>query len=380
VSKRDYYEVLGVSKGASEDEVKKAFRKLARKYHPDVNRDNPKEAEEKFKEINEAYEVLSDATRRAQYDQFGHAAFDGAQGSGGFSGGFGGGGGGFSDIFDMFFGGQSGFGGGRPHGPEKGADLRFDMEITFEQAAFGVETEITLPRTEECVICHGSGAAPGTHPETCPQCRGTGQVQVAQNTPFGRMVNVRTCDRCRGEGKIVQSPCKECGGKGRVRKQRKIKVKIPAGVDNGSRLRVAHEGEAGARGGPPGDLYVYIFVKAHKLFTREGSDVICEVPISFVQAALGDEIEVPTLDGQVKLRIPEGTQPGAVFRVKDKGIPHLRGHGRGDQHVKVKVVIPKKLTDRQRELLTDFSKADGEDINPEQKGFFKKVKDVLGGI
>lgn len=380
MSKRDYYEVLGVSKGASEDEVKKAFRKLARKYHPDVNRDNPKEAEEKFKEINEAYEVLSDATRRAQYDQFGHAAFDGAQGGGGFSGGFGGGGGGFSDIFDMFFGGQSGFGGGRPHGPEKGADLRFDMEITFEQAAFGVETEITLPRTEECVICHGSGSAPGTHPETCPQCRGTGQVQVAQNTPFGRMVNVRTCDRCRGEGKIVQSPCKECSGKGRVRKQRKIKVKIPAGVDNGSRLRVAHEGEAGARGGPPGDLYVYIFVKAHKLFTREGSDVICEVPISFVQAALGDEIEVPTLDGQVKLRIPEGTQPGAVFRVKDKGIPHLRGHGRGDQHVKVKVVIPKKLTDRQRELLSDFSKADGEDINPEQKGFFKKVKDVLGGI
>lgn len=378
MSKRDYYEVLEVSKGASEDEIKKAFRKLARKYHPDVNRDNPKEAEEKFKEINEAYEVLSDSSRRAQYDQFGHAAFDGAQGGGGFGGGFGGGGG-FSDIFDMFFG-QSGFGGARPHGPEKGADLRFDMEITFEQAAFGVETEITLPRTEECAVCHGSGAAPGTHPETCPTCRGTGQVQVAQNTPFGRMVNVRTCDRCRGEGKIVQSPCKECGGKGRVRKQRKIKVKIPAGVDNGSRLRVAHEGESGVRGGPPGDLYVYIFVKPHKLFTREGSDVICEVPISFVQAALGDEIEVPTLDGQVKLRIPEGTQPGAVFRVKDKGIPHLRGHGRGDQHVKIKVVIPKKLTDKQRELLTDFAKADGEDINPEQKGFFKKVKDVFGGI
>lgn len=377
MSKRDYYEVLEVSKGASEDEIKKAFRKLARKYHPDVNRDNPKEAEEKFKEINEAYEVLSDANRRAQYDQFGHAAFDGAQGGAGFGGGFGGGG--FSDIFDMFFG-QAGFGGARPHGPEKGADLRFDMEITFEQAAFGVETEITLPRTEECVICHGSGAAPGTHAETCSTCRGTGQVQVAQNTPFGRMVNVRTCDRCRGEGKIVKTPCKECGGKGRARKQRKIKVKIPAGVDNGSRLRVAHEGESGVRGGPPGDLYVYIFVKAHKLFTREGSDVICEVPISFVQAALGDEIEVPTLDGQVKLRIPEGTQPGAVFRVKDKGIPHLRGHGRGDQHVKVKVVIPKKLTDKQRELLTDFSKADGEDINPEQKGFFKKVKDVLGGI
>jgi molecular chaperone DnaJ len=381
VSKRDYYEVLGVSKGASDDEIKKAFRKLARKYHPDVNRDNPKEAEEKFKEINEAYEVLSDAGRRAQYDQFGHAAFDGAQGGAGGFGGFGGANaGGFSDIFDMFFG-QSGFGfGGRPNGPEKGADLRFDMEITFEQAAFGVETEIALPRTEECSACHGSGAAPGTHPETCPQCRGTGQVQVAQNTPFGRMVNVRACDRCRGEGKIVQTPCKECNGRGKVRRQRKIKVKIPAGVDNGSRLRVAHEGESGARGGPPGDLYVYIFVKPHKLFTREGNDVICEVPLSFVQAALGDEIEVPTLDGKVKLHIPEGTQPGAVFRIRDKGIPHLRGHGRGDQHVKVKVVIPKKLTDRQRELLSEFSKTDGGDINPEQKSFFKKVKDVLGGI
>lgn len=377
MSKKDYYEVLGVERGASEDEIKKAFRKLARKYHPDVNRDNPKEAEEKFKEINEAYEVLSDANRKAQYDQFGHAAFDGSQGMGGFEGGAGG----FSDIFDMFFG-QSGFGfgGGRRNGPEKGSDLRFDMEITFEQAAFGVETEIALPRTEDCPVCQGSGAAPGTHPETCPKCQGSGQVQVAQNTPFGRMVNVRTCDRCRGEGKIVNTPCKDCGGKGKIRKQRKIKVKIPAGVENSSRLRVAHEGEAGMRGGPPGDLYVYIFVKAHKLFTREGDEVICEVPISFVQAALGDEIEVPTLDGKVKLRIPEGTQPGAVFRIKEKGIPHLRGHGRGDQHVRVKVVIPKKLTDRQRELLGDFSRAAGEDINPEEKSFFKKVKDVFGNI
>ncbi|MCX7780709.1 MAG: molecular chaperone DnaJ [Negativicutes bacterium] len=381
MSKRDYYEVLGVNKGASDDEIKKAYRKLARKYHPDVNRDNPKEAEEKFKEVNEAYEVLSDPNRRAQYDQFGHAAFDGAQGAGGF-GGFGGAAaGGFSDIFDMFFG-QSGFGfgGRRNYGPEKGADLRFDMEITFEQAAFGIETEVTLPRTEECQTCQGTGAAPGTHPETCPQCRGTGQVQVTQNTPFGRMVNVRTCERCRGEGKIILSPCRDCSGKGKIRRQRKIKVKIPAGVDNGSRLRVAHEGESGVRGGPPGDLYVYIFVKPHKLFTREGDDVICEVPISFVQAALGDEIEVPTLDGKVKLRIPEGTQPGAVLRIKDKGIPHLRGHGRGDQHVKVKVVIPKKLTDRQRELLVELAKAGSDDINPEQKGFFQKMKDAFGGL
>lgn len=376
MSKKDYYELLGVPRTATDDDIKKAFRKLARKYHPDVNRDNPEQAAEKFKEINEAYEVLSNPERRAQYDQFGHAAFDGAQGAG--FGGFGGFGasGGFSDIFDMFFG-QSGFG-GRQYGPEKGADLRYDMEITFEQAAFGVETEIQVPRTEVCSVCHGSGAAPGTHPETCPSCQGTGQTQVVQNTPFGRMVNVKTCERCRGEGKIVHTTCKECHGRGKVRRQRKIKVKIPAGVDTGSRLRVAHEGEAGERGGPAGDLYVYIFVKSHKLFTREGNDVICEVPINIIQATLGDEIEVPTLDGRVKLRIPEGTQPGTTFRLKDKGIPHLRGHGRGDQHVKVKVIIPQKLNERQRELLLEFSRIGGEDINPEQKSFFKKVKDVFG--
>ncbi|SFL32190.1 molecular chaperone DnaJ [Pelosinus propionicus] len=376
MSKRDYYEVLGVNKGASDDEIKKAFRKMARKYHPDVNRDKTKEAEEQFKEVNEAYEVLSNSERRAQYDQFGHAAFDG-NGGGGF-GGFGGGSsGGFNDIFDMFFGGQSGFGGRQP-GPEKGSDLRYDMEITFEQAAFGVEMEIQIPRTEDCQKCSGSGAAPGTHAETCSQCKGTGQIQVAQNTPFGRMVNTRTCDRCRGEGKIVQTPCKECHGQGKTRVKRKIKVKIPAGVDNGSRLRVSHEGEAGMRGGPPGDLYVYIFVKSHKLFTREGSEVICEVPISFVQATLGDEIEVPTLDGKVKLKVTEGTQSGTIFRLREKGIPHLRGNGRGDQHVRVKVLTPQKLNEKQRELLQEFAKASGENINPEQKNFFKKVKDVFG--
>lgn len=373
MSKKDYYEVLGVAKTASDEEIKKAFRKLARKYHPDVNRENSKEAEEKFKEINEANEILSDPERRAQYDQLGHAAFEGggAQGAGGF-----GSTGGFSDIFDMFFG-QSGFG-GRQAGPERGSDLRYDLEIAFDQAAFGVETEIQVPRTEDCTSCHGSGAASGTHAETCSQCRGTGQQQVVQNTPFGRMVNMRSCDRCRGEGKIVKTPCKECHGKGKLRAKRKIKIKIPAGVDNGSRLRVAYEGEAGSRGGQPGDLYVYIFVKQHKLFTREGNDVICEVPITFVQAALGDEIQVPTLDGQVKLTIPEGTQTATVFRLKDKGIPHLRGAGRGDQHVRVKVITPKKLTDRQRELLQEFAHNGGEDANPEQKSFFKKVKDAFG--
>jgi len=378
LSKRDYYEILGVPKGASDDEIKKAYRKLARKYHPDVSSDNPKEAGEKFKELSEAYEVLSSPERRQQYDQFGHSAFEGAQGGGPGAGGFGGAGG-FNDIFDMFFG-QSGFGfgGNRSPGPERGTDLRYDLEMAFEQAAFGLETEIQVPRTEDCSACRGSGSAAGTHPETCPNCRGTGQTQVVQNTPFGRMVNVRACDRCKGEGKIVHSPCSECQGRGKVRNRRRIKIKIPAGVDTGSRLRVANEGEAGTRGGPPGDLYVYVFVKQHKLFSREGDEVICEVPISIVQAALGDEIEIPTLDGKVSLRIPDGTQSGTAFRLKDKGIPHLRGHGRGDQHVRVKVVTPKKLNERQRELLQEFARAGGEDINPEEKGFFKKVKDVFG--
>lgn len=379
VSKRDYYEVLGVSKQASDDELKKAYRKLARQYHPDVNPDNKKEAEEKFKEVNEAYEVLSDPQRRAQYDQFGHAAFDPSQGGG--ANGFGGNAGGFGDIFDMFFGGQSPFGGGgRRQGPEKGSDLRFDMEITFEQAAFGAEIEIQLPRTEDCPSCQGTGAAPGTHPETCPVCHGSGQTQVVQNTIFGRMVNVKTCDRCHGEGKIVSSPCKECRGQGKVRRNRKISVKIPAGVDTGSRLRVPREGESGLRGGPSGDLYVYIFIKPHKLFTREGADVICEVPISFVQAALGDEMDVPTLDGKVTMRIPEGTQSGTILRMKGRGIPFLRGNGRGDQLVKVKVVTPQKLNDRQRELLMELGKAGGENINPEEKGFFKKMKDAFGSM
>ena len=380
MSKRDYYEVLGVSKSASEDEIKKAFRKLARKYHPDVNRDDPKEAEEKFKEANEAYEILSNAERRAQYDQFGHAAFNGGAGGGqgGFGGGFGGfGGGGFGDIFDMFFNGQGGFGGGsRRPGPERGSDLRYNLEIDFKEAAFGKETEINIPRTEECEVCHGSGAAPGTHPETCPQCKGAGQVQFTQNTPFGRMVNMKTCDRCNGEGKIVHSPCKSCGGKGKKRAKRKINVKIPAGVDNGSRLRISNEGEAGMRGGPSGDLYVYIFVKPHKIFSREGTEVICEVPINFVQASLGDEIEVPTLDGKVKMKIPEGIQSGTILRLKNKGIPSLRGQGRGDQHVRVKVLTPQKLNEQQKQMLRDFATATGESVNPEQKSWFKKIFNI----
>ena len=323
MSKRDYYEVLGVSKTATQDELKKAYRKLARKYHPDLNKDN-EEAAEKFKECNEAYSVLSDDQKRAQYDQFGHAAFEngGMGGGGGFggAGGFGGfGGSGMEDIFDMFFGGQGGRGGNRAKsGPQRGADLRFDLEITFEEAAFGLEKEINLYRDETCDHCHGEGAEPGSKVESCPECNGTGYVRFTQNTMFGQMVNERPCSRCKGEGKIISEPCKECRGKGTVKRNKKLKVKIPAGVDNGSRLRVSGEGEAGAKGGPSGDLYVYLYVKPHKFFERDGTTVLCEVPINIVQATLGADIKVPTLDGQVTMKVPEGTQPGKILRLKGK--------------------------------------------------------------
>jgi molecular chaperone DnaJ len=373
--KKDYYELLGVPRTASEEEIKKAFRKMARKYHPDVNRDDPKTAEAKFKEINEAYEVLSNQENRAKYDQFGHAAFDGAAGASGF-----GGGGGINDIFDMFFGGGFGGGGARRQGPERGADLRYDMDITLEQAATGYAQEIEIPRTEDCQTCHGTGAAPGTHPETCPQCGGSGQVQVAQNTPFGRMVNVTTCSRCRGEGKIVHTPCADCKGRGKVRKNRRIQVTIPPGADNGLRLRVSQGGEAGTRGGPPGDLYVYISVKRHKTFGRDGDNLVYDLAVSFPQAALGDEVEVPTLDGMAKLEIPAGTQTGTILTLKEKGIPHLRGHGKGDLKIRLTIITPKKLSDKQRQLLLEFAKLGGESIKPASQSFVKKVKDVLGGV
>ncbi|MFZ5642236.1 MAG: molecular chaperone DnaJ [Bacillota bacterium] len=375
MSKRDYYDVLGVSKQASAEELKKAYRKLARQYHPDANPDNKKQAEEKFKEIAEAYEVLSDPEKRANYDRFGHAGVDG-QGFGGF-GGFGGGGdfGGLNDIFDMFFGG----GGRARRGPEKGADLRVDMEISFDEAAFGLEKDIKVPRYEECGTCGGTGAAPGTKPQTCPGCNGSGQIQYAQSTPFGRIVQSRTCDRCHGSGKVIEKPCLTCHGAGQVRKTRSIHVKIPAGVDSGTRLRVSGEGEKGTRGGPKGDLYVYIYVKPHKFFRRDGNDVVIEVPLSIAQAALGDEVDVDTLDGKVSVKIPEGTQTGAVFRLRGKGIPHLGGHGRGDQHVVVKVVTPVKLSDKQKELLREFARLSEENPTGVEKGFFGKVKDAFIG-
>lgn len=379
MSKRDYYDVLGVSKTATADELKKAYRKLARQYHPDVNKDNP-EAAEKFKECSEAYSVLSDETKRSQYDQFGHAAFEngGGPGAGGFSG-FGGAGG-MEDIFDMFFGGQGrgGFGTRRSKsGPQRGADLRLDLEITFEEAAFGVEKEVRLNREDTCDHCQGSGAEPGSEIEVCPDCHGTGEIQFTQNTMFGQMVNVRPCSRCHGQGRITKNPCKACGGDGRIKKEKKLKVKIPAGVDTDSRLRVSGEGEAGLRGGGKGDLYVYLYVKPHKFFERDGTTVLCEIPINIVQATLGAEIKVPTLDGQVVMKVPEGTQPGKVLRLKGKGIASLRNGVRGDQLVTIKVVVPSKLNDKQKDALKKFAEVSGDNINPEEKSFMKKIADLF---
>lgn len=376
MSKRDYYEVLGVSKTATEEELKKAYRKLARKYHPDVNKDNPEEAANKFKEINEAYNVLSDPQKRAAYDQYGHAATDPNFGAGGF-GGFGDFGfDGFGDIFDMFFGGGRG-GSQRRNGPQRGNDLRFDMEITFEEAAFGKDATIEIPRTETCPTCSGNRAKPGTPIKTCTNCNGTGQVQVTQATAFGRFVNVRTCEHCHGEGKVIETPCTGCHGTGRVRKNRKIDVKVPAGVENGSRLRVAGEGEAGLRGGSPGDLYIYIYVKKHPQFERQGDDVISEISLSITQATLGTTVMVDTLDGKVELKIPEGTQHGTSFRMRGHGITHLRGHGRGDHYVKVKVAIPAKLNGEQRELLKKLAMSFGEKLDADEKGFIDKVKNAF---
>lgn len=375
MSKRDYYEVLGVSKTASKDEIKKAYRRLAKKYHPDVSTEP--DATEKFKEVQEAYEVLSDDTKRAQYDQFGHAGPNQGFGGGGFDGGdFGGFG--FEDIFSSFFGGG---GGGRrrdPNAPRQGADLQYSMMLSFEEAIFGKETEVELASDENCDTCHGSGAKPGTSKDTCSHCGGTGQVSVQQNTPFGRIVNRRACEHCRGTGQIIKEKCTTCHGAGKVRKRKKINIKIPAGIDDGQQIRISGKGEAGINGGPPGDLYVVVRVRQHEFFERNGDDVICEMPLTFAQAALGDEVEVPTVHGKVKLKIPAGTQTGTEFRLKGKGAPNVRGYGQGDQYVIVRVVTPTKLTSRQKELLTELAKDGHEDLHKDDS-LFAKLKRAFKG-
>ncbi len=378
MSKRDYYEILGVDRNADKDDLKKAYRKLARKYHPDVNTDD-EQAEEKFKEIQEAYEILSDDQKRARYDQFGHAGVNGDahQQYGGFGGQDFGGFGGFEDIFDAFFGG--GFSGGerRQRRPRKGSDLRYRLEIEFEDAVFGAEKEVRIPRTEQCDKCDGTGAKPGTSPKTCSSCNGQGEVKQVKETPFGRFVNVAACNSCGGEGTIVEEPCPECRGEGKVVRRRKVKIDIPAGVDNGTRLRVRGEGQAGVYGGPPGDLYVDITVKSHDKFTREGTTIYSDVKISFVEAILGTDLEVPTLDGNENLKIPAGTQPKTEFTLKGKGVPHFQRRGRGDQIVIVDVEIPKKLTQKQKQLIRELALSMGKNI-PAGEGFLEKVKKALG--
>jgi len=385
-SKRDYYEVLGINKTASEEEIKSAYRKLAKKYHPDMNQGD-KGAEAKFKELNEAYEVLSDKEKKVRYDQFGHAGVDpnGFGGTGGGFEGFGGFGGfgstgGFEDIFDMFFGGTGGgFGsaGGakRKSGPQRGADLKYELEIEFEEAAFGVKKDVYVTRNETCDNCKGTGAKAGSSAETCKACGGSGEKRYTQNTVFGRIVNVKTCDECHGEGKVIKEPCFQCKGKGSIRKNRKITIDIPAGVDTGSVMPLRGEGESGMKGGPSGDLYIYIRVKPHRLFKREGTNLYGEVPIPFTQAALGDEIDVPTLEGGVKYSIPEGTQTGTTFRIKNRGIPSLKNKAKGDLYFTVKVIIPKKLNENQKELLRKYAEISGDDIEEQRKSFFDKVKD-----
>ncbi len=373
--KRDYYEVLGVSKSSQPDEIKKAYRRLAKQYHPDINPDN-KEAEAKFKEVNEAYSVLSDEQKRNQYDRFGHDAFSGAGGSG-FSGFDGFGFGGLDDLFESFMGGGFGRSRSKKTGPQRGNDLQYAVEITFEEAAFGVSKDISISRLQNCTVCSGTGAKPGTTVENCKQCQGTGQVKYAQSTPFGQFVNVKTCDVCRGEGKIVTHPCESCHGKGRVSKNSRISFNIPAGIDEGQTISLKGEGEPGLRGGPSGDLYVTIHIRPHALFKREGYDVVCDIPISFTQATLGAEIDIPTIDGIIKHTIPEGTQTATVFKLKGKGIKHLRNNSRGDQYIRVNVEVPTKLSQKQKELLRQFAEITGDEGLDQKKGFFDKVKDLF---
>lgn len=371
MSKRDYYEVLGLSKSASKDDIRKAYRSLSKKYHPDLNK--AQDAEEKFKEVTEAYEVLSDETKKANYDRFGHA--DPNQGFGGFGGGadnFG-----FEDIFSTFFG-----GGARrrdPNAPRKGNDLQYSMTIEFMEAVFGKETEIEVPKEEACDTCNGSGAKKGTSPVSCTHCGGSGEISVTQDTPLGRMVNRRACHHCQGTGKIIPDKCTTCRGAGKVTKRKKIKVTIPEGVDDGQQLRVSGQGEPGVNGGPAGDLYIVFRVKPHDRFIREEDDIYLELGLSYPQAALGDEIEVPTVHGNVKLKVPAGTQTGTRFRLKGKGVKNVHGRGIGDQHVVVKVVTPKRMTEKQKELMREFAAISGDRPEEYSSSLFDKIKRTIKG-
>lgn len=366
--KHDYYELLGVARNAAEADIKKAYRKLAVKFHPDKNQGN-KEAEERFKEINEAYEVLSDGQKRRQYDTFGHAGV-GAGGFEGFDFGRGGFGDVFGDIFEDFFGGTAGRGRARSRA-ERGADLRYDLEVSLEDAVFGKDTKIRIPTMESCPDCKGSGAEGPSGIQGCSACGGSGSMRFQQ----GFFSVTRACSQCRGEGRVITKPCKKCHGEKYIQREKTLSVKIPAGVDDGTRLRLNGEGEPGNRGGPPGDLYVVLGIKAHPVFKRQGDALVCQVPIGLAQAALGTKIEVPTLCGKASVKIPSGTQDGKVFRLKGLGVPHLRGHGMGDQLVQVRIDVPTKLTARQRELLEEYAKLAGEPVGEE--GFFEKVKHMF---
>ncbi len=379
-NKRDYYEVLGVSKGASEDEIKKAYRKTAKKYHPDLNPDNP-EAEAKFKECNEAYEVLSDPDKKARYDQFGFAGVDPNFGAGAGAGGFGGGFGGFEgdidlgDIFSSFFGGGFGGGGARnPNAPRKGRDIQSAVTITFEEAAKGCKKTVEISRIEDCSQCHGTGAAEGSSPKTCPDCQGRGYINVQQRSILGTINTQTTCSRCGGKGTIIDNPCPKCQGKGKVRKRTKVDIDIPAGIDNRQVVNLRGYGDTGINGGPAGDLKVVVNVRAHKEFERDGFDLLYRKHVSIIEATLGAELRVPTLEGDIKYNMPAGTQPGEVFKLKGKGIQRLNGVGKGDMFVTVVVDIPKNITSEQAKILREFDKNYVPPKNPGKKGFFDKFK------
>lgn len=381
--KRDYYEVLGVPKTASEDEIKKAYRALAKKYHPDLN-PNDATAESKFKEVGEAYEVLSDSSKKERYDQFGHAGVDPSYGGGGYAGGgggfggFGGFGGDVSDIFESLFGGS--FGGGRsanPNAPRRGQDITKNINISFMDACKGCKADVKIERMEGCDDCGGSGAANGSTPQTCPECNGTGQVKVTQRTPFGAISSAKTCTRCSGKGKIISSPCMKCHGAGRVRITKSITIDVPAGINDSQTMQVRGQGDAGVNSGPAGDLNVTVSVRPDPIFERQGYDIYCDIPITYMQATLGDEITVPTIDGNVKYEIAEATQNGTTFRLRGKGVKKLNRSDRGDQYVKVYVEVPSNLTKKQKDALKDFEASLNEKNYQKRQTFFNKIKDAF---